>query len=202
MAGFDNLDDVSTKFGGSICYHGKTPVLVKGYQYHPEDMKRFQLSIAPYNGRSKIIDLEDPELNYNNYNIGYANLGQVAPWWYRKPVKQYHQGLRKNQMGFKISDVGAAIGLEDTFGFSRQFVSMLENSYPSVESCRQVLKDKMAKVHAFHRDFAISHDAIHNDYILEYRGKSIGSSLNPQLTAFKLIGEAQHLHEALKEALS
>src|SRR5690606_29840516 len=116
--------------------------------------------------------LSDPEFNYREFNLGYANAGVYAGWWYRRPHKQYSQGLKKHQMGWRTSHPG--YHPDEPFGFTKSFIQMLENNYPHLDVCQQQLRDHVRLAIAFHRDFALTWDEIHNDFLLEYRGKKIG----------------------------
>lgn len=201
-AKFDNLDDVISKFGSTICYYDKKAVLVKTAVPHPEQLNKFQVHLSPIGGRYKLVDLDDPAFDYKNFNIGYANAGTFAAWWYRKPTKQYQQGLKKSQLGVKASPKNGVFAIEEGFTFSKPYVSMLENIYPDPGVCANILADKKMTVVGFHRDFALGWDDLHQDHVLEYRGTKIGVSINKTLTKYRLIAEARHLHEALEEALA
>jgi hypothetical protein len=201
---FDNLEDVRSKFVNTMCYYKGKPILVKsaGFQEDKEGNfipNKFVLSAAHFQDRSKAIKLEDPEFNYKDYNIGYANSAHYAIWWYRKPVKQYQQGLKKEQLSYVSSDPYMII--DDNFNFSRPYVAMLENDYPDLNFCEKVLKDGKTRIAAFHRDFALSWDVIHEDFVLEHRGRKVGASLNGSLKEFKLMADYKHLAEALMEVL-
>lgn len=196
--GFDNLDDVMGKFNGTICYYDGKPVMVKSAM-PGETEKEFLLIIAGATGRGKTIKLEDKAFNYRDYNIGYVNSGTIAPWWFRKPMRQYKQGLKKDQMGWRFGTPGAM--LQEHFGFSRPFLNMLENAYPNREQVKKHLMGGEMNTMAFHRDFAVSYDAIHEDYILEHRGVKVGTSIGGNLNQFKLIEAHKHLAETVQEAI-
>jgi hypothetical protein len=196
-AKFDNLNDVQSKFNSTIVMFDKKPFYVKNSNFHGDDQTKFILSGVHYGGHNKLVPLDDPLFSYKDYNLGYANT-LCATWWYRKPLKQYYQGLRANQLGLKSTQQWQHFGIQ--FEFSKPFVDMLSNIYPKLDACAAYLKDGAAPNIAFHRDFALSWDAIHADYILEYRGQNIGNSAN--LKDFRLIDDAKHLHEYLQEAIA
>jgi hypothetical protein len=199
MAKFDNLDDVQNKFAGTICYYDGQPVAVKSAHLYEADPTKYSVAVCPVGGRYKYVLLDDPAFRYRDYNIGYANSGLGTGWWYRKPVKQFHQGLRFNQMGVLVSP-GQFVEVAH-FQFSKSISLMLANEYPSLEKCKAFLMENPGGTIAFHKDFALSRDEIHDDYILEFRTKKIGGSLNHSLTEFKLIDNAKHLRETLQEAV-
>lgn len=198
-ANFDNIEDVTGKFHGTICYYDGKPVLVKQASCNPEKDGEFLLIISGANGRGKTINLNDKAFSYKDYNIGYANSGSYSPWFYRKPAKQYKQGLKKDQMGWRFGTPGAM--LAEHFGMSKAFINMLENSYPSRETVKDYLMQGAIQTMAFHRDFAVSYDGIHEDFILEHQGIKVGTSIGPQLKQFKLVDTHKHLAETLAEAL-
>lgn len=200
---FDNLADVTSKFVGTVCYYDKQAVYVKNCD-SPNGVEfkaMIQGSSGSALGRGKWIDIHDEAFRYRDYNIGYANAGGYACWWFRQPHKQYQQGLKKSQMGWFSPD-NPHIGMEHPFQYSPAFIKMLENNYPSVDEVNTMLRGEKAQAVAFHRDFALQWDKIHQDHILMYRGQQIGVSLNPKLTEFRLVNEFQHVKEALKEALT
>lgn len=201
---FDNIDDVKSKFVGTICYYDGNPIMVKTASFQCDENgkfipMRFELTVVPYGDKSRVIKLEDPLFNYKEYNLGYANNAHYAVWWYRVPYKQYQQGLKKEQLHYISSDPHFMV--EENFNFSKPYVCMLSNDYPNMDLCEKVLKDQKTKMAAFHKDFALSWDDIHEDFVLEYRGVKVGASLNGNLKEFKLTADYKHLAEALMEAL-
>lgn len=197
MANFDLLEDVNQKFTGSVLLYDKKVVLCKSVSTSPVKAGEFILQLAPQNSRNVLdINVSDPALDYKNFRIGYCNGGNYAAWWYRKPHKQWSQGLKANQMGFRISGGHP----HDHFGFNKPFNNMLEGIYPDIETVKKCLIDKSSMAMAFHKDFALSYDDIHDDFVLEYHGTKIGASIGRELKQFKIMPEARHLVEALKEA--
>jgi len=196
MADFDMLEEVNSKFTGTVVMYDKKAATVKTVDKTNDG---FILVLGLQSSRAyKSVSLNDPALDYKNYKIGYVNGGNYAGWWYRKPQKQWQQGLKSSQLGYVFSTPGA--GPHDNFGFSGPFIKMLENIYPSVEEVKKVLMDGEYSSRAWHRDFALSYDQIHEDCILEYHGRKIGMSISPDLAKFKILSEARHLQEALEEA--
>lgn len=195
----DLLQDVEQKFSGTVVMYKDKAVLIKTVSPDEEKAGHFRLHSLAQGARSyEYINLFDPALNYQRFNIGYANGGGVASWWYRKPHKQWSQGLKSNQMGYKVGNPGT--GPHDNFNFQKPFTNMLENIYPDIETCKKALMNKDGTSMAFHRDFALSFDDLHDDYLLEYHGQRIGTSIDSQLKQFKIKSEAKHLIEALQEA--
>lgn len=196
MADFDILEEVNSKFLGTVVLFDKKAALVKESAYTENG---FVLFLQTQGSRSYTsVALNDPALNYKNYQIGYVNGGHYASWWYRKPHKQWKQGLQGNQMGWRVS--GQNGQAHDNFGFTKPFINMLEGVYPDIEQAKKALIDKTMKALAFHKDFALSYDDIHDDFIIEYHAVKIGASLDRELKQFKIIPEARHLIEALQEA--
>lgn len=199
MAKFDNLKDVNDKFLYTVVLVGGRPVTVRACHEHPEKEGEFVITYATYNSRKhETILLSDPAFSYRDFNIGYCNAGAHAAWWFRKAHRQYQQGLKGQQMGWVVSTPGVGVG--DGFGYSKPFIAMLENVYPDVEAVKKALMDGKVHAYAFHKDFALSYDHIHEDYILEYHGAKIGHAVSPDLSRFKILSEARHLMEALEEA--
>jgi hypothetical protein len=200
VAVIDLLQDVDQKFTGTVVMYDKKACLIKGVVPSPDQADHFILKGATHNAREyKNIDLLDPALNYQNFNIGYANNSGYAAWWFRKPQKQWSQGLKSPQMNWRVGTPSCSPG--EGFGFTKPFVNMLEGIYPNIEECRKALMDQAGRFSmAFHRDFAISYDELHEDFCLEHHGIRIGTSLGNNLTQFKIKAEARHLIEAFQEA--
>lgn len=199
MADFDLLEEVNTKFANTIVMFDKKAFAIKEVGHDQEVKGQFTLVGIPYQSRNaKVIKLSDPALDYKNYNIGYVNGGDYASWWFRKPQKQWAQGLKANQTGYRISMAGGHA--HDNFGFSRPFINMLEGIYPDIEVVKKSLIDREIQAMAFHKDFALSYDDIHDDFVLEYHGTKIGASIDRDLKQFKIMPEARYLIEALQEA--
>lgn len=198
-AQIDILEDVNQKFTGTIVMYNGKAVLCKGVT-NAEKVGEFCLQLAAPSARElMMINLNNPALNFQRFEIGYCNGGAYSSWWYRKPNKQWSQGLRSNQMGYKCSN--PAVGPHDNFGFSKPFIKMLESAYPTIRECQKILMDENGtQCLAFHRDFALSYDDLHEDFLLEYHGIRIGTSIDKDLKQFKIKSESRHLIEALQEA--
>jgi hypothetical protein len=202
--GYDNYEDAKTKLNGTFClYKGKAfTVKTVGYKDDNPGLNKFVVvgSFMEGGGRTttSLIDLDDPHFNCSDYSIGYMNLLDhgFAAWFQRIPYKQYQQGLRPNQLNAKASNP-AYLNIEVRHG--KWLGSMLENDYPKFKMAADMLGNADLSLVAFHRNFAMSKDNIHKDYILEYKGQEIG--FTPDLKNFKLLHEHEHLYEALKEAV-
>ncbi len=195
---YDNLEDTMSKLHGTIVYYGGLAALVR--EVNPDDVEQklpYLLTLQT-KGRNYITcPINDPKFSYKDYNLGYANHGSAASWWYRKPMKQYRQGLRADQMNSIFSRPN--IYGRARWEFSNSIIQMLENNYPKIDTCERNLKEGEVEVMAFHRDLAMSYDRIHKDFIIEYRGKIAGQTNN--LKDFSLLDEYKYLTEAIKEAM-
>lgn len=192
---FDNLNDVNSKFINTICYHNNEPVFVKAAFHGDDDPTQFILSVAKYGEESKIVEVHDPAFRYRDYNLGYCNHG-TATWWYRRPSRQYQQGLKPEQVRF-YTETGYGQP-KSNFGFIKPYIQMLSNNYMSLEEAKKFTRDGKMMVAAWHRDFAVMWNAADSMYYIEYRGSRIGALTiagKPILTP-----EAQYLQEALQEA--
>lgn len=196
---YDILDDAKNKLVGTIVYYKGKAVFVKDVQpMDTDDGVKYVVYMANLNGGKRMTALlDDPDLNYMNFNLGYANAHGYACWWFRHPMRQYAQGLKAGQLGRVASrrefyDMG--------FNYNGSICKMLENSYPKFQEIEKELKDEDQLAIAFHRDFAASWDKVHRDMIIEYKGRLIGHSTN--LKDFELMDEYKYLTEALKEAVA
>ena len=198
MLHYDNLEDTKAKLEGTICMYDGEAVRVQEIGLADADGKLpYTVYLKCKGGKGRNISLDDPKFEFRNFNLGYANQGTVAYWWYRRPLKQYRQGLRSDQMA-------SLYAKPDWYGHQRwdynnSIISMLENAYPSLETCEKSLKDEQSHCRAFNRDFSVSYDRIHRDLLIEHRGKIIGQTSN--FKAFHLLEEFKHLTEAVQEAI-
>lgn len=195
---FDNLDDVISKFQGTICRYNGKPVVVQLVSPSDDNPGSYALHIKDGKGFPVWVDINDPLFSYRDFNLGYVNTPQWATWWYRKPLKQYQQGLKRNQMTFRVSDKNAVVG-DDVFGFTKNYVAMLSNAYPSLADCGTRVRLGERSSVAFHKDFALSFNKLHEDYTVEFRGKIVG--LTADFVHYKLLPEYEHLRETLEEVL-
>lgn len=198
-ATFDNLEDVQGKFLSTVVLYNKKAALVKAADPNPENLEEFLLRVAFSQAKNlKYVSLSDPLLDYKNYHLGYVNGGKYCSWWFRKPYRQYAQGLKSNQLGYKISFPGVAA--HDNFSFTKPFIAMLEGDYPHIEHCKKAVMEKVVIASAFHQDFALSFDEVHDDFVIEYRGRKIGAAIDKNLEKFKIMSDYRHLIEPLQEA--
>lgn len=196
--GYDNLKDAKDKLLGTFCLHAGRAFVVKNVwvpEGGPND--KFKINGTHLIGRSGVqeIDLEDPEFNCSDYKIGYTNQAGLCTWWSRIPVKQYKQGLNYDQVTSRGTNA-ACYQIE--FKQGRPVGEMLEGLYPTYKKAAEILKAGEAQMMAFNRNFGMSRDKVHKDFILEYKGIHIG--FTEDLVDFKLLEEHTHLLEALKEA--
>lgn len=196
---YDNLEDVKSKLAGTIIYYENVPVYVK-QAITDEENGSFILQVTnSLTARNtKYVKLDDPLLNWTRYHLGYCNMKWGSVWWYRKPLRQYRQGLKSDQMKYAVSSQAFDHGYE--FGATQAVEAMLIDRYPNVHEIEQTLKDFEVPVVAFHKDFALSWDKIHKDMILEHKGRLIGCMSN-RLTDVKLADEYEHLTETVKEVI-
>lgn len=193
---FDNLNDVTSKFVNTMCYHKNEPIYVKTAFHSDDDPSQFLLAVQEMGKDSKIIDVHDPDFRYRDYNLGYCN-SHTATWWYRRPSRQYQQGLKAEQMRF-YTETG--LGTPKTsFAFLRPYVDMLKGKYMSFEEARKSTRDGKMPVAAWNRDFAVQWSPMDSYYLLEYRASRIGT-IDKTLIP-KLVPEANYLKEALQEVL-
>jgi hypothetical protein len=149
------------------------------------------------NGKPIECLIDDPDFNCSDYNVGYVNYFHSGAWFYRLPMKQYSQGLRSNQCGLRASNPNFS---DVSLGFNKPVGKMLENDYPKYAEAADLLKTEQAKIVAFHKDFAMTYDEMHKDFILEYKGNRIGYTHD--LAEVKFMTEFEYLNEALKEAVA
>lgn len=196
---YDNLEDAQGKLLNTICSYAGQAVYVREVRYQENsDKPPYRVALMLKGVKNVLwINLDDPKFSFRDFNIGYSNHGGTAAWWYRKPLKQYRQGLRADQMNHlcaKPEFNGYA-----KWDYHKPIIEMLENKYPSMDTCKKALVDGEEVVSAFHKDLAMSYDRIHKDFILEYHGKLIGQTST--FKNFELLDEYKYLTETIKEAI-
>lgn len=192
---YDNLEDVKTKLQSTYCMYKDKAVVIKAVNQLDGD-KYGVMGSYMFNGRSMECMIDDPLFNCSDYNIGYVNLMRVGAWYYRVPMKQWRQGLRYDQLRLKYSKRDFC---DITFSPGKPVCSMLENSYPDFDDSVKMLEGVDANIVAFHKNFAMTYDRIHKDFLVEYKGAVIGCI--DKKRDFVLMEEHNHLVETLKEAV-
>ncbi len=196
--GYDNLDDARTKLAGTYCLYKGKALTVKQVDQFPDNGTKF-LAWGPnmFNGRNVQFEVEDPDFNCSDYNIGYVNMNCCSVWFYRVPAKQWRQGLRYDQCKAKYTNKEYAQMV--SLKACKQVAEMLENKYPIFNNAKDLVVSGDVAVMAFHKDFALSRDRIHQDWLIEYKGTTIGFMDGKRST--KLMDEHEHLTEALREVI-
>ena len=202
---YDNYDDAKQKLAGTFCMYDGRAVIVKSI-YHPDpgiiaENPNGDFIIGgniAYNGRAFKCLLSDPKFDFSSFNLGYVNRddGFASAWYYRRAVRQYRQGLKNDQVSIRYS---ARKYAEVGFQHTKSVALMLENKYPKFEEIEEGLRSKQTAIGAFHKNFAATYDDIHDDLIIEYKGKPIGHSISRN--TFKLVDDQKHLTEHLMEAV-
>lgn len=200
---YDNLDDAKSKLLQTIIYHKGLAVYVKDVQGELDPVKgetyiNYILKVQGLDKKGMIaVKLDDPDLNYMNFKLGYSNHQGSAIYWFRKPVKQYKQGLRGDQVQCRTSNPNFYGGV--AFEFNHNIAAMLEGKYPSIEDVRDAVKLQAAGTVAFHPNFAVGYDDVHNDFILEYKANKIGHT--PDFKNIQIIDKFAFVRESLMEAI-
>jgi hypothetical protein len=201
---FDNLKDVQDKFTGTICMHEGHPIYIKGVNSKMNQAAgqyEYILTVQQYGGKAYFLEVNDPAFCYRDFNLGYANTPEGrAFWFFRLPKRQWQQGLKRDQLAWLFAG-GYAVP-EQGFVFKRPYVDMMMNKYPSMKECETMLRNGDVTNIAFHKDFALQWDELHQDFILECKAKKVGVSLNGQLKEFRLLPDYDHLAESLQEAIA
>jgi hypothetical protein len=195
LTSYDNLEDAKVKLFQTYCLYKGRAFIVKDVAL-VADKKFMVMGTSLASGRTVECMIDDPEFNCSNYNIGYVNQYHAAAWFYRIPLKQYRQGLRHCQVRLKASKSAYR---DMSLGANKAVGRMLENDYPAFDEACGLIKEGTAEIIAFHKDFAMTYDGIHRDFLIEYKGENIGYTHDGK--DFKLMDERSHLIEALKEAV-
>jgi len=198
---YDNLDDLKSKLQGTIIYYKGQACWVKDCGVNDVDETgvptAYYLKLTNRKKNSMSVLLNDPDLNYMHFKLGYCNYDGYAVFIHRKPVKQYKQGLKGDQIDWKCAT--APIHINFDFNFNSHICDMLEGVYPTAKYVADALKYQLSSNKAFHPNFAMSYDTVHEDYILEYKGVKVGFSQD--LKNITLKEKFSYIREALVEAI-
>lgn len=198
MLTYDNIDDTKTKLLGTYLYFQGKVAYVKDVKH---SLKSYLLHLHTQdpNGKMKNVELTSPELNYTHYNLGYANYKDETVWWCKVPLKQYQQGLRNQQLKY-IRSGPPNYDLMPNIDMTAPTINMLENNYPSLELICDGLRMSSYKSRAFHKDFGLSWDPVHKDFILQCKGRNVGHFKDKNDIQF--MNEFEFLNEIVKEVIT
>lgn len=193
---FDTLDDARAKLLGTFCYYKGKAVYVKALDPAGDDWSMLVYDVGGTAGSRQQVLVSDKDFQASEFRIGYANFSNAAVFYYRIPARQYRQGLKAEQVGVSMSNPNWRHEIQ--FSSNRSIKDMMEGNYPTLEDAKKRITDELTEVMAFHKDFAISRNRIHNDFIVEYKGTQVGHTTGKN--DFTLMPQFAHLSEALKEA--
>jgi hypothetical protein len=199
--GYDNITDARSKLEGTYCLYRNKAVCIRMI-YHTGGEENLDngdyIAKATYieSGKSAIFPINDPEFNCSDYNLGYYSRSGKAAWFFRSPAKQWQQGLKTNQ----LSSISSKYG-KDAFvvNINVGLAQMLENRYDYIAPSLEFLKSGALETVPFHRNFAMSYEPIHEDYLLEYKGAIFGFTKDFENIEIK--SGFQHLRESLNEVI-
>ena len=176
---YDNQNDATNYLAGSYVLYDKHPYLVRTTS---TQRKKILLELLPSPGFNTniVVPLEDPLLNYTQFNLGYANPDQrmindriEATYFTRMSVRRLAQGLSEHNVrpvrgNHRYIEFGNLVR-------SRTFDDMLNNVYPSFkETIALFEKEPHRQIIAFSRKFAMFKDPELEFYELHYKGMRIG----------------------------
>lgn len=199
---YDNLEDTKTKLYNTIVMYSGEIALIREVKQIRE---KFAVNLATLSGayglKGKWVQIDDPLLNYTEFDLGYMNIGSGSVWWCRSPQRQYQQGLRNSQCTYIHSRPVEAYNLKVTFDVPTAM--MLENKYPKLADVIGPLRSFEYKFRAINSNLAVSWDHIHSDYILDYKGKSV-AHMKPVGNKFDitLMDRFQYLKEYANEVIN
>lgn len=201
---YDNVQDARAKLQGTFCYYKGRAVNVR--EVDERDLNgSTQISclmsfMDDPGSRGFRIPMTDPEFAYMQFNLGYMNVGPYAVWYYRIPLRQYRQGLRRDQCSVRdesgLQPNGGHHGY-DLLGNNAHTADMMMNKYPTFEEAIKKLSDGQTIKIAFHRNFALFRDKLRRDYVLEYKG--VPTAFGSTDAMFKCADNMGYLRETLQE---
>lgn len=201
---YETVEETQTRLYETVFLYKDQPVLCQGVSCdedggeNPEGIN-LSLLFYPRCVETASVKLNDPDLNYRNYNLGYCNLNRGASFIYRVPTRSgYKQGLCRNNLG--ISKITPSIGVPEfrSIVTSIGFRDMLRGVYPTLSEAASRLEADDAPVSvAFHKNFALMFDKFRKDYLLYYKGDRVAFGTS---SAFDLPAEFRYLREIITQS--
>lgn len=118
-----------------------------------------------------IVLLNDPLLCVDAPNIGYVNGNQTAVYCYRRPTRQYRQGIHREQLFFQnaTSDKQETLRRYLYEWSEKSLIALLSHKYYSVDEAIKVIENEGYEAAAVSKAFAISKGGS-----VLYKGEEIG----------------------------
>lgn len=187
-----NLDDFSNRFKDTfIYYQGVAKYVFNCSMLDHDDRETYSFNVLPFKEgldvgqRTNSILLNDEEVNFRDYNIGYVHTNDYYSLWSaRAPSRQWKQGLRRDQCQF-TGNYSEDDENSDALGPNRYTYNMLMNSYPTVEMAidkmRTTFVSRNCKL-AINKNFALLNTRNSKDLAIEYKGLIVSNyEPKPQL---------------------
>lgn len=129
------------------------------------------------------------ELDLTPVKLGYMNLYQSSHYLKRSPIRQYKQGLRKNNMS-------RLAGVPPFELVSVELYKTIKGTFPSIDECLDDIENDEAMGKAFSREFSFQKapKSIH----LYYKGNKVGDLKKDRP---QLYSKYMNLHEKLEECM-
>lgn len=141
------------------------------------------------------VAVDDPDLNFRVFNIGYANIeGVGAIYLMRMPQRHPQQGLTTRSFVFprdNRTDPNYFLG-------TKPFSDMLTNTYPSVQEAYKMVMNKTARSVAYSKNWALERDDL-DMLVIRYKGRRVANSQALDSLEFKLPEKFKQLKEMLSE---
>lgn len=144
---YDTEKDLINRIGSTIIRYGGKPgmCIVHGKNNlvleHPVTGMTVAADIKP---NDPLLDISCPELGYMNLTSGGRETKNLACYVERLPYRQYHQGIRSDQLSFTMIDPqdGHIPGYPQNLWINSQgFYDMLIDNYPSLDEAFRWLDD-------------------------------------------------------------
>lgn len=144
-----------------ISYKGY-PLWVERINGHGYVMPRF-IGTNQFNGLTPHID----ECDVTPIPLGYVNKGNESVYLERIPSRLYRQGLTRDSL--------YSVGRDRVGLTSDELAKTLQNIYPSIETCIELITNFECMSWAFARKFSVVRYKANSKTIdLHYRGRKVG----------------------------
>ena len=188
---YDTAEQSSLRLRGTIVAYKNRPVIV--LEVNADNT----LNIADVIGKRNVakVALNDPDLNIQEFKLGYVNYQGRALYLTRVPARQQRQGLCRQNIVVKAGDFRNYF--VDGMLSSAGFVDAFQGIYPTFEEAVNVLRTNLeVESVAFARRFALKRDVELGYFELFYRGDKIAWGDPNQ---FNIPSEYLYMSELMKQ---
>lgn len=192
---YDNVRDARQSLQGSVCLYKGQPFSVHTVSSGgARGLSAIGILYKKDGSHEElVVKIDDPELNFMNFKLGYVNYDNTSVYLKRVPVRTVAQGLSDQNV---VSDY-PGMGFGYLFARKGGKMEVFSGEYPTFEQAVETLvNNRETSSIAFSRYLALNrHPRFLSLFFLEYKGKEVAYSSNG--LEFSLPSEFNHLQQIM-----